>query len=122
MLRDSGLRGRPTVCEHTFVSSSGSSYQRFRRALGTGNLTLIRAAAAELPQVRLDDALEVCVLLRDHEPERYERAAVRWIARFCVEREQVTVEDVAHAGTAFALMRTDPERALTILQVLCAGP
>ncbi|MCW3013879.1 MAG: hypothetical protein JWO02_971 [Solirubrobacterales bacterium] len=105
-----------------FVSSTGSPYQRFQRALATQNLTLIRAAAAELPQVRLDDALEVCVLLRDREPERYERAAVRWIARFCVEREQVSVEDVAHASTAFTLMRTNPERALSILQVLCAGP
>lgn len=105
-----------------FVTSSGSSYQRFRRALATQNLMLIRAAAAELPHVRLDDALEVCVLLRDREPERYERAAVRWIARFCVERQDVSVEDVTQASTAFALMRTDPVRALTILQVLCAGP
>jgi hypothetical protein len=105
-----------------FVTSSGASYDRFRRALQTQDLVLIRATAAELPQVRLDDALEVCVLLRDREPERYERAAVRWIARFCVEREQVSVEDVTHASTAFALMRTDPVRALTILQVLCAGP
>jgi hypothetical protein len=104
------------------VTSSGASYHHFRRALQTQDLVLIRAAAAQLPQVRLDDALEVCVLLRDREPERYERAAVRWIARFCVEREQVSVEDVTQAGTAFALMRTDPVRALTILQVLCAGP
>lgn len=105
-----------------FVSTTGSSYQRFRRALATQNLALIRAAAAELPQVRLDDALEVCVLLRDREPERYDRAAVRWIARFCVERDQVSLEDVTHATTAFSLMRSQPEQALTILQALCAGP
>jgi hypothetical protein len=104
------------------VSSSGSAYQRFRRALATENLTLIRAAAAELPQVRLDDALEVCVLLRDREPDRYDRAAVRWIARFCVERHHVSLEDVSHATHAFSLMRSQPEQALTILQALCAGP
>lgn len=106
-----------------FVSSPGSAYARFRRALATQNLTLIRAAAAELPQVRLDDALEVCVLLRDREPQRYEAAAVRWIARFCVERVDVSLEDVDHATHAFALLRRgEPEEALTVLQTLCAGP
>lgn len=104
------------------MSNAGSPYARFRRALATKNLTLIRAAAAELPSVRLDDALEVCVLLRDREPERYERAAVRWIARFCVERHEVSLEDVDHATNAFSLMRTRPEQALQVLQALCAGP
>ncbi len=103
------------------MSSTGSSYARFRRALQSGNLTLVRAAAAELPNVSLDDALHVCVLLRDREPERYERAAVRWIARFCVERAEVSIEDVDQASRAFALMRRDPERALLTLQALCAG-
>jgi hypothetical protein len=102
-----------------FVSDAGSAYSRFQRALTTGNLTIIRAAAAELPAIRLDDALQVCVLLRDREPERYERAAVRWIGRFCVERQTATLEDVDHARAAFQIMRRDPERALGILQSLC---
>jgi predicted transport protein len=101
------------------VSDAGSAYSRFQRALMTGNLTIIRAAAAELPAVRLDDALQVCVLLRDREPERYERAAVRWIGRFCVERPDVTLEDVDHARAAFGLMRRDPAAALGVLQRLC---
>ena len=104
------------------MTSQGSAYQRFRRALATGNLTIIRAAAAELPTVRLDDALQVCVLLRDREPERYEPAAVRWIARFCVERQDVSLQDVQHATYAFSLLRKEPEKALSILQALCAGP
>jgi predicted transport protein len=104
------------------MTSDGSSYARFRRALLTKNLTLIRAAAAELPQVRLEDALQVCVLLRDREPERYEAAAVRWIGRFCVEKQDVSLEDVDHARSAFSLMRREPERALAVLQALCAGP
>ncbi|WP_372788704.1 hypothetical protein [Paraconexibacter sp.] len=103
------------------MTSSGSAYARFRRALQTGNLTLVRTAAAELPAVSLDDALHVCVLLRDREPDRYERAAVRWIARFCVERVEVSIEDVDQASKAFVLMRSDPERALLALQALCAG-
>jgi hypothetical protein len=102
-----------------FVSDAGSAYSRFQRALTTGNLTIIRAAAAELPAVRLEDALQVCVVLRDREPERYERAAVRWIGRFCVERREATLDDVEHARAAFSIMRRDPARALEILQTLC---
>jgi predicted transport protein len=103
-----------------FVSDAGSAYSRFQRALTTGNLMIIRAAAAELPAIRLEDALHVCVLLRDREPDRYERAAVRWIGRYCVERVDATLDDVEHARTAFSIMRRDPERALSILQTLCA--
>jgi len=102
--------------------NTGSAYARFQRALKTKNLELIRSAAAELPQVGLDDALYVCVLLRDREPERYERAAVRWIGRFCVEKHEVSLADVEHARAAFSLMRKDPEGALGVLQALCAGP
>lgn len=69
-----------------FVSIKGGSYANFERALGTGNLTLIHAAASELPTVNLGDALAVCMAIREAEPERYERAALRWLARFCGER------------------------------------
>jgi hypothetical protein len=102
-----------------FVPDAGSAYARFQNALRTGNLTIIRAAAAELPTIRLDDALQVCVLLRDREPERYERAAVRWIGRYCVERPGATLDDVEHARAAFTIMRRDPSRALGMLQSLC---
>lgn len=102
------------------MGDAGSPYSRFKRALKTGNLMIIRAAAAELPVIKLEDALQVCVLLRDREPERYERAAVRWLGRYCVERPDVTLDDVEHARAAFALMRTDPAGALEILQAVCA--
>jgi len=67
-------------CEHTFVTSQGAPYGRFKRALASGNLMQVRAAAAELPAVPLRDALEVCELLRRANPEVYERAALRWLA------------------------------------------
>ena len=34
----------------------------------------------------LNDVLRICVLLRDAEPAVYERAVVRWLGRFCLER------------------------------------
>ena len=101
------------------MSSSGSPYARFRRALATGNLALVRAAAAELPTVDLGDALAVCVLLRDQEPERFDRAAVRWIARFCLERPAAGIAEVRAAADAFARLPADPSAALVTLQALC---
>jgi hypothetical protein len=45
------------------MTSDGTAYGRFRRALRMGNLAQVRAAAAELPQVGLDDALAVVLLM-----------------------------------------------------------
>jgi hypothetical protein len=103
-----------------FVTSSGSPYARFRRALATGDLLLIRAAAAELGTVSLGDALQVCVAIRDAKPEQFERAALRWIARYCVERPAVTLAQVRAATEAFEVMTGRPEDALAALQELCA--
>jgi hypothetical protein len=71
-------------CEHAFeMTSQGSPYARFKRCLATGNGALVRAAAAELPRLSLEDALAVCLVLRDSEPEVFERAIVRWHALLC---------------------------------------
>jgi hypothetical protein len=103
-----------------FVTSQGSAYTRFRRALATGNLLLIRAAAAELAHISLGDALVVCVAIRDAKPEQFERAALRWIARYCAERPGVTLSEVRAAAEAFERMAARPEDALEALQRLCA--
>lgn len=102
-----------------FVTSDGSAYTRFKRALGTGNLNLIRAAAAELPRVNLADALEVCLLLRDHDPSRFERAAVRWLGRFALEAKGVTIPALETAAAALRLLPQRPEASMEILARLC---
>ena len=107
------------ACEHTFVTSQGSAYARFQRALKTGNMAIIRSAAGELPHVDLGDALAVCVTMRTAEPERFERAALRWLARFCVERRDVTLAEVRSAAWAFENI-TDEPAALETLQRLCS--
>lgn len=82
-------------------------------------MLLIRAAAAELPFINLEDALRVCMVLRDQEPARFDAAATRWIARYCAERPGVTLDDVDQACSAFEQMRIDPAGALEVLQALC---
>src|SRR4051795_10188344 len=105
----------------TYVrDESGVAHSRFQRALKTGNLNIIRSAAAELPQVDLGDALAVCVAIREAEPHRFERAALRWLARFCVERRDATLADVTAAAWAFERMAERPTAALDTLRRLCA--
>src|SRR4051794_36853383 len=102
------------------VTSDGSPYARFRRALDLGRLPLVYAAAAELPRVDLDDALEVCVLMaRDGHPA-FERAAVRWVARLCLE-QRVGIHDARCALALFETLPEDPHGAVRSLRALAAG-
>ena len=49
-------------------------------ARSQGERRLALAAVAELRHVDLADALSLCLLIRDDDPLRYDRAAVRWVA------------------------------------------
>ena len=93
------------------VSTKGGSYARFRRALETGNLTLVRAAAAELPRITLDDALRVCLLLRTADATSYERAVIRWLGRFALEHPGATLAMLHQAVAAFERLPDDPDAA-----------
>jgi hypothetical protein len=101
------------------VTSDGNPYTRFRRALATGNEALVTAAALELPQVALDDALRICLVLRGGDRARYERAAVRWLGRFALEGRAVTIEDLRLAADALACLPDHAADAMERLQRLC---
>jgi hypothetical protein len=68
------------------MTSQGSPHARFRRALLTGNLSLIDAAARDLGHVALDDALRVLLVMADRRDSRFDRAAARFAARVIAER------------------------------------
>jgi hypothetical protein len=82
------------------VTSQGHPYARFRRALATGNARIAEAAAREAHTIGLRDALELCLLYRD-DPERYERAAARWIARLIAERPSIQLSEIELAAAGF---------------------
>ncbi|HEY2637164.1 MAG TPA: hypothetical protein VGI54_07250 [Solirubrobacteraceae bacterium] len=104
------------------MTSDGRPYPRFRRALDTGDYTIIRAAAAELPQIGLGDALRICWAIRHTATDVYPRACLRWLARFCREAEGVELNDVATAARALhAILAGGAERpAREELEALCA--
>jgi hypothetical protein len=89
------------------MTSQGSAYARFRRALLTQNLNLIDAAARDLPQVSLEDALRILVVMATKRDPRYERAAARWAARVAGERR---------------LSLTDSRQVLGLVDVLPLAP
>ena len=58
--------GARAPCEHVFaITSQGHPYARFKRSLATRNPTVATAAAQELEQLRLDDALRLVLLYRE---------------------------------------------------------
>jgi hypothetical protein len=101
------------------MGDAGSPYVRFRRSLETGNSHLVLAADRELPQVALDDALRICLVLRDGDPDRYERAAVRRLGRFALEGAGVTIAELRLAADALDALPDQPSEAMERLQALC---
>lgn len=102
------------------MTSQGSPHARFQRALASGNALVAWATASELPQVSLEDALSLCLLLAEKDPERYKRAAVRWHARLCCEVGGLTIDESALALSSLrALPGRGGEAGAHALSAIC---
>ena len=101
------------------MTSQGSPYARFQRALRIGRLSMVRDAAAELPRIDLTDALAICLLIERQDEGRFERAAVRWLARLSLEAPTVGIEDLRQGLVAFEALPYNPEGARQALAELC---
>jgi hypothetical protein len=93
-----------------FVTSQGSAYRRFRRGLDRGNVTEALSAASELEHVGLNEALELCLLLREKKPQRFQRAALLWHGRDCREVD-VSLEEAQSVLAALALLAGERKRS-----------
>jgi hypothetical protein len=101
------------------TSGSGTPpYVIFRQALDAGDLSRIRTLAAAMPRVSLEDALRICLLMRDH--DGFEKASVRWLGRFALEAQAVTIEDVQAAAAALDALPDRPDTAMEQLLRVCA--
>jgi hypothetical protein len=87
-----------------FVTSQGTAHGRFSRAVASGNLREAEMAARELGGLSLDDALSLCVMLAARDPQRFERAALRWLQRF-IEERLPPITEVALAAACLAELR-----------------
>lgn len=94
-----------------FVGSAGTPRARFQRAVERRNLPLAEAAAHEVGRLALGDALCLLLLIAEKAPEKFERAAVRWVGRFAVETSGVRVPDLQLLLGAVAGLREPAPRA-----------
>jgi hypothetical protein len=58
---------------------------RFRRAIERRALWLAEDAARELPNLSLEDALQLVHLYAERGSPKYEKAAMRWLERYITE-------------------------------------
>lgn len=62
------------------------------------------AAAHELPQLSLLDALDLTMLVARKDPARHPRVAARWLQRFLEEHPEATIEEAALAASCLAAL------------------
>jgi hypothetical protein len=100
-----------------FVTAEGHPYAIFRRAIRSGNLLRAEAAARELGRLRLDDALELLLLIGAKAPKRYDLAARRWLVLLASERTRT----LAEVQLAAAALSAGHERAAPVLRAMVRG-
>jgi hypothetical protein len=68
-----------------FVTAQPHAQVRFRRAIERRALWLAEDAARELPNLALEDALQLVHLYADRGSPKFEKAAMRWLERYLTE-------------------------------------
>ena len=72
--------------------------------MARGNVLSALAAARDLPQLSLADALELTVLVARKDPRRYPRLAARWLLRLLEEHPDATIEEAALAAACLVAL------------------
>ena len=83
-------------------TSQGRSYGIFQKAIQRRNVVAAVAAARELPQLTLIDALELTMLIARKDSSRYPRVAARWLQRYLEEHPEATIEEAALVASCLA--------------------
>jgi hypothetical protein len=114
------LLGRPPGPEGGGASTSqGHPYAVFQRALKRRNVLSALAAAKDLPQLSLVDALELTVLVARKDPRRHQRVASRWLLRLLEEDPHATIgEALLVASSLIALTGVAHEEAAQTLRAM----
>jgi hypothetical protein len=73
------------------MTAQGHPRAIFKRAVERGNLVVAEATARELGRLTLDEALRLLFLYAEYDPIKFERAALRWLARYVTEGKAVTL-------------------------------
>jgi hypothetical protein len=96
---------KPPTCEHSFVTSEGHAYAQFRLALERRALWMAEDAARELPNLPLEDALQLVHLYAERGSPKYEKAAMRWLERYLIEESP----RLQHFAETESLAKLEPD-------------
>lgn len=67
------------------MTAEAHAHVRFRRAIERRALWMAEDAARELPELPLEDALQLVHLYAERGSPKYEKAAMRWLERYLTE-------------------------------------
>jgi len=93
------------------VTAQGHPRAIFKRAIERGNLLAAEATAREVGQLTLEEALLLVFLYAEKEPLKFERAALRWLARYVTEYKAVSLLKAQLALSALAELRAGEREA-----------
>jgi hypothetical protein len=97
------------------VTAQGHPRAIFSRAVERGNLVVAEATARELGRLTLEEALRLLFLYAEHDPIKFERAALRRLARYVTEGKAVSLLKAQLALSALAELRAGEREAATKL-------
>jgi hypothetical protein len=83
------------------VTAEANAYVRFRRAIERRALWAAEDAARELPNLPLEDALQLVHLYADRGSPKFEPAARRWLVRYLTEGTP-SIRDIAKVTASLA--------------------
>ena len=98
------------------MTSHGSAYGRFQRAIERGHLVHAEVAAREVGWLNLADALAVTVLIAKQDVARFGRASARWHSRFAAEVKGLEAWESRLVLAALEALPHDEELALAIVE------
>ena len=100
------------------MTAQGHPRAIFKRAIERGNVLVAEATAREIG-LSLEEALQLVLLYAAYEPQKLERAALRWFSRYLDEGKGVSLLKAQLALSALAELRAEePEAAAKMLMEL----
>ena len=104
------------------MTAQGHRRAIFTRAIERGNLLVAEATARELGRSTLEEALRLLFLYAEKDPIKYERAALRWLARYAAEGKAVSLLKAQLAAAALAELRAGERQLAAKLLIGLAVP
>jgi hypothetical protein len=98
------------------VTAQGHPRAIFKRAIERGNVLVAETTAREIG-LGLEEALQLVLLYAAYEPQKLERAALRWLSRYIDEGKAVSLLNAQLAVSALAELRAGEREAAAKLLI-----